>query len=310
MRTRWLFNLALFGVVIILGLVAMFEPGIKPPVKLPPLTTLSPDQVKKIRLVRPSDTVEFERNAQGQWQIISPVKLLANSYRLKNLLNLLEEQDYKKLAAHELKLAEIKLAPPLVQITFDQLTVAFGETSPLKDGKRYIQLSDQPESVWVVRDNIYQSLTEAVWSFVNLSPLGESIKLKELQLPDYHLILKEGTWTLAQPAPAMINSSTDTLNTLIDNWQHLQAIEVAKYDDSLPAIGEVTVTLEGQSSPLKFLIQATTPDLILARPDKLVRYKIPAYQLEELLHLPNKSLSKDEMGTPTTPENDTVEIDE
>lgn len=310
MRTRWLFNLALFGVVIILGLIAVFEPGIKPPVKLPPLTTLSPEQVKKIRLVRSSDTIEFERNVQGQWQIISPVKLLANSYRLKNLLNFLEEQDYKKLAANELKLADIKLAPPLLQITFDQLTVAFGEASPLKDGKRYLQLSNQPESVWLVRDNIYRALTDAVWSFVNLSPLEESIKLKELQLPDYHLILKAGTWTLAQPAPATINSSTDALNTLIDNWQHLQAIDVANYDESLPTTGEVTVTLEGQSAPLKFLIQATTPDLILARPDKLVRYKIPAYQVDELLHLPNKSLPKDEMGTPTTPENDTVEIEE
>ncbi len=310
MRTRWLFNLALFGVVIILGLIAVFEPGIKPPVKLPPLTTLSPEQVQKIRLVRSSDTVEFERNDQGQWQIISPVKLLANSYRLKNLLNFLEEQDYKKLAANELKLSEIKLAPPLVQITFDQLTVAFGDTSPLNDGKRYLQLSNQPESVWVVRDNIYWSLTDAVWSFVNLSPLEESIKLQELQLPDYHLILKAGTWTLAQPAPATINSSTDALNTLIDNWRHLQAIDVANYDESLPTTGEVTMTLEGQSAPLKFLIQATTPDLILARPDKSVRYKIPAYQVEDLLQLPNKSLPKDEMGTPTTQENDTVEIEE
>ena len=60
---------------------------------------------------------------------------------------------------------------------------------------------------------------------MNLSILGENPQITELHLPNYHLQQNEGTWTLMSAAPENIDISPDALNTLVDNWEHAQALE-------------------------------------------------------------------------------------
>ncbi len=311
MRSRWLLNLALLGLILILVLLVMYEPGLDKPVESPKLTAVDVDQLKHLRVVRrEAPVLEFEKDAKDQWQMTAPLTLPANSFRVERVLKILSERDYKSLDVNTLKLADLKLSPPEVQVSFDQLTVAFGDSSPMNDGRRYVQLSSQPQRVFLVRDDTYYSLIDKATSFVHLSPLGEAPKLTELKLPDSHLVLKNGTWTFATPVPDTIDSSTDALNGLIENWQRLQAIEVQSYAGNSETAGDIQVTLEGQPQPLRFVIQATRPELILARPDKQVQYKISSYQVEKLLHLPSKSLTTNDMATPSTGLQGTINMDD
>jgi hypothetical protein len=187
MQTRWLLNLTLLGIILVLGLLVIYEPGLKKPIELSKLTDLEADQIKHLRLARPKDILDFEKDAQGNWQITAPLQLPANDFRIKSLLKILAVRDYQQLNAKDLKLADIKLEAPEIRLTFDQLTLAFGDSSPMNDGQRYVQLSSKPNLVFLLHDDLYYSLTDEPLSFVNLAPLGEKPKLTELQLPDYHL---------------------------------------------------------------------------------------------------------------------------
>jgi hypothetical protein len=308
MRTRWLLNLTLLGIILVLGLLAIYEPGLKKPIELPKLTDLEADQIKHLRLARQKDTLDFDKDAQGNWQITAPLNLPANDFRIKSLLKILAVRDYQQLTTKDLKLADLKLESPEIRLSFDQLTLAFGDSSPMNDGKRYVQLSSKPDLVFLLHDDLYYSLTDEPLSFVNLAPLGEKPKLTELQLPDYHLVLQKGTWTLTSPVSDKINSSTDALNALIDNWQHLQAFKVQNYDKTATVLGDIKVTLEGQQQPLHFTIQGRTTDLILARPDKGVQYRVSARQIDDLLQLPTKASPADATATPSTQKENKLEV--
>ena len=45
MRTRWLLNLTLLGIILVLGLLVIYEPGLKKPIELPKLTDLEADRL-------------------------------------------------------------------------------------------------------------------------------------------------------------------------------------------------------------------------------------------------------------------------
>jgi len=298
MRQR--LNLVLVGVVLVLVAIVIFEPGLKQPVELPKLTEL--EQVQQIRIEKGNNPpLEFKKDPQGQWQIVKPVSLPANHFRIKTLLELLSKRDYTQLAAQPpLKLAELKLEPPEIKVSFDNLTLSVGDRSPLQDGKRYVQLSNKPNLVFLLTDDFYYTLTGNAMSFIDLSPLGEEAKLSELRLPDYHLVLKDGSWKLISSRFSNeVDTRVDALTALVDNWEHAQAISVEAYVKGTNQ-GDIFITLKAQSQALHFIIQSKTPDLVLARPDKGVQYKIHPSQVDKLLNLPKKPSPAEALGTPVT----------
>lgn len=304
MRQRWILNLVLLGIVLILIAVALYEPGLEKPVELPPLTTLEGSKIQQLRIEKiEGPAIEFKKDNQGEWHIIQPLQISANTFRVKTLLDILSKRDYQILESKEVKISELKLDKPNLKIQFDQqLTLSLGEASPMNDGKRYIQLSNQPASVFLLTDDFYYTLNGDVMSFVNLSPLGNQPQLVELRWPNYHLALKEGKWKLLQ-APQGMDTRADMINTLIDEWEHLQALSVEKYvKGNNPTQGEILVTVKGQTQPLRFVIESKTPDLVLSRAEKGIQYKIPMRQGDKLLQLPQPParVPQDATATPST----------
>jgi len=292
MRQRWLLNIALLGAVLILGtLVYTLEQ--KEPAELPKLTTLEADKVQNIRIERAdAEPISLLKDNLGLWQVTAPFKLPANSFRVERLLKILAERNYQKLEADNLNLAEFKLEPPLASIKFDQLTVAYGDNSPMNDGKRYLLVN---QNVYLVTDTVYHSIIDDALVFANLSPLGNNSKITELKMPDYHLVLKEGQWMLLSStfSTEEIDTSKDKLNALIENWQNASAYKVQRYDAKEAAIGKIEITLLGKEQPRHLTIVTKSPNLVLAWPAKGVQYQFTANQVNKLLHLPTKNKPAD-----------------
>jgi hypothetical protein len=293
MRNRWLVNLVLLIIASLLSLLVIFTPGLEKPAPEPqPLTEYNAKQVKRIRIeVANKETIELSKDAQGTWQITAPLTLEANEFRINSILELLATKHYKQLEASTVKLGELQLAPPKMKVSFDNLTLALGTTSPVDETQRYVQIN---QVVYLVTDTFYEFLAGEAVKFANLSILGKAPKITELQTPNYHLISENGTWKLSENKEENVDTGADTLNAVVDNWQHAQAISVNAYQESAQQ-GEVLVKLGERTLP--FQIISIAPEFILALPEKKVQYQLANHQVEKLLHLPIKKAAV----TPTTP---------
>ena len=295
MGKRWLINLVLLCIIVILGgFVYYTTEQEKSNKQLTKLTKLDQNKVQLIRIERADKTrISLMKDKSKIWQMLTPFQLPANMIYINRLLQILSERQYKKLDVSKQSLAELKLDPPLAKVIFNQFAISFGDSSPMRDQKRYILIDDE---VYLVTDNFYNSLTQNATSFVSLAPLGLNSKITELKLPDYHLIFKEKQWILISSkfSDKEVETNQDALAGLIDQWQRLQAFKVETYDVKTESQGEIEVHLVGKDHPLSFTILASKPDLILAHRDKNVLYKIDNSQIDKLLQLP--TANREDLG--------------
>jgi len=285
MQKRWLINIILLVVVIVLGLLVFYTLEQNKPIIESKLTDLDSKTVQSIHIERLNENpITLQKDSADFWQITAPIELPANDFQTENLLRILALREYTKIASSNL--AEFKLDKPLATIKFDQLTVAFGDSSPLNH-QRYMQIGD---NVYLIRDAWYYYLTGDALAFASLSLLGNNPKITELEMPDYHLKLQNTKWTLDSTFTSTdIDNSTDALSALIDNWQHASAYDVKTYvDEDITDKEQIKITLLGQSQPLLFIIMSKSPDLVLARPEKGVQYHLSGTQNDSLLQLPIK----------------------
>lgn len=295
MQQRWWLNFALLLLIIILGGIVYYTLEQEKNAQTPPLTDLTAETVANISIERAStEAIEFIKDDNNAWHLTAPFTLPANQFRIEQLLEILTTSDYQVLDSDEINLATLKLDPPLVSIRFNQLTVAFGDPTPMNDGKRYLLMK---QKVYLLADTFFYSLSEEATQFVSRSPLGDAPKITELQLPDYHLMQVENQWQLASSkhSSTEIDTSAEALEKFVEKWQQIQAFNVEKYQpisDSWPETDvdktkkTITIQLVGQPQPIQFILLTTAPNFMLARPDQGVQYQLPSREIDKLLHLP------------------------
>jgi len=288
MRQRWLLNLALLSLMLMLGGLVYYTIEQDKPAESPKLTELDAEQVQNIRIERADKAaVVLMKDALGFWQMTAPLTLPASDFQVQSLLRQLSETDYQLLESDNLNLADFKLESPLASIKFDQLTMEFGDNSPIDHGQRYVRVKPK---VYLLKDTVFYTLNNNALSYVNRSLLGNNPKITELKMPDYHFVFNEDKWTVTTTFSADdIDTSQDALNGLIDNWQNVSAYDVESYSANSPTEGDIEITLLGQEPSLHLTIVSKTPDLVLARPEKGVQYKLSMTQVDKLLHLPTQS---------------------
>ncbi len=284
MRKGWLINLALLIVIGLLVTVVVYTLEEDKPKETPPLSELKATDVKTIRIQKANQAeIVLKKDKQGFWQMITPFELPANSFHIDNLLRILSEQHYKALEIDTKKLEQLKLAPPLVSVKFDDFEVKFGDSVPMAQGQRYVFFN---KKVHIILDRLYyNTLSHDALRLLFLSPLGNNPKISEIKTPKYHIALKDKKWTVVSGLSSDI--SADELSALIDNWKNASAYRIEPYTEvdtkhalSLP---EIEFKFADNKPALHLKILSTTPDLVLARPDKGVQYTLPISQVEKLL---------------------------
>ncbi|MCU0834853.1 MAG: DUF4340 domain-containing protein [Chromatiaceae bacterium] len=139
MRGRWLVNLLLLILVVLLGAAAQRElersgPG-------PTLTDLDPGAIAEVVIERPGmPRTRLERTAEG-WFLREPLEAPAGAERVARLLQIATAPVRRVLPSHS-DLQALGLDPPRLTLTLDGLVLRIGGTEPLAQ-RRYVGVGDR-----------------------------------------------------------------------------------------------------------------------------------------------------------------------
>jgi len=277
-KRLWL-NLGLLALAVGLGLLVWLEPGKTPPPGPPALTALQAEQIDHILLQRPTGPdIELARQ-DGQWWMLKPYHLPANTFRVESLLRLVSAESLSQHDLTGLLPASYGLDKPRARVTFNHtVEIAFGGTAPLQQ-RRYVRIGN---TLHTILDTYYYQVAGKPTLFLSHALLPPAAKITRLRLPELELRLVDGRWQRTPPHP---ERSADASVELVNAWRHAQAIELR--EGSAPkGKAEVAITLAGQTEPLRFRRLKQNDDILLIRMDNGLRYVISEAIEKQLFRLP------------------------
>ena len=266
MKTRWIINLLLLLAIAILGLVAHFEPGIEAPQENPAITSLQPADVHRIHINRPiRDDLVLVRRTEDHWLLERSTPLPADDFKIRVLTRLAEQKPVRSYPGADMDLAALQLDPPYATAILNDTAVEFGNLEPIDD-LRYVRVGDQ---VHLIPDNYIQLMETGFTQFVRPRLFDKGARIIALRLPGLGLSRTDQDWQL-DPAQEI---TTDAVQAFIQTWQDASGLNVRAADPDKP--GEpVEVLLEGSETPITLQIVSREPELVLARPDYGVQYRM------------------------------------
>ena len=265
MKSRWLINLLLFTSVVMLALIARFEPGIDEPQTLT-VTPMKIDAVERLRITRPlRDELVFERDADGFWWIARDPRLPAELFQINALTRMAEQTVVRSYPVSELDLAQLELDPPRASLTLNDTRIDFGGIEALEN-LRYLRVDDRVN----LAPDLYLYLVEAGYTqYVRRQLLPQQSRITALSLPGLMLRQDESGWTLTPERTI----AADDIQQFIDSWQAATAINIRE-TDALQDGEHITLQLADQDKPVELIIVSREPELVLARPALGIEYRM------------------------------------
>ena len=222
---------------------------------------MSPAEVDQISIRHKQRQIELKK-ADGNWRMLKPVSIAANSFRIDTLLKMLENSSHASYPVSGLELGKYGLKEVDTSIRFNNSAIDFGIVNPV-NGYRYVRSGN---NVHLIDDHFYPLVSSQIGTLVARELLGTAAEIQKLQLPQ-HTIYRDddGTWQSSD------NLDPDAVNELVYHWQHSQAFGVHNYMQREP-LAEISVFLAGKDQPIRFFVTDTDPWLIIARPDLDIEY--------------------------------------
>ncbi len=290
MKRRTLVNFLLLVSAALLAALVIYEPGgTDDPASPSPLTPLSRGEITRIHVKQDSNPeITLQKQGNGLWQMTTPLPLPASQYRVDSLLQLADTPSLGSFNIQDRNLSIFGLNPPKVVLTFNQLTLRFGNTEPLS-GHRYVAVTDK---IHLVNDSAYYSVIARPAAFADHALLPANSDIEGLTLPGLYLWHERDRWH-AKPASEQI--TTEAIEALVNEWQHSEAMSIEPLGNKKPEGETVSLRLAGQDNAIYFVIIQRQPELKLARPDLKLLYILPPDSAARLTELP---VSKSDAGTP------------
>ncbi|MFO7603888.1 MAG: DUF4340 domain-containing protein [Gammaproteobacteria bacterium] len=278
MNSRTLLNLVLLGIVALLVVLVVYEPGKEAEPQAPRLTALKKDSISKIDIQRSGgETVRFVRD-KNIWHMTAPYQLPANEFRINSILRLAEMESHARHELEGLDRADFKLTQPEVVVTFDdQVNIKFGGSEPLNH-HRYVEVDGM---LHLISDTVYYHVSGKPTALLSLQLLPQGTVIQAIELPDNRLELKDGRWQIKNEPADM---ASDAVTRLLNEWRLAQALDVVAATQP-PGRQQVKIFVEGQDTPVVFSIVQRKPDFVLLREDKGVQYQLTEDSAERLLRL-------------------------
>lgn len=266
MSSRTIINLLLLLAIVILGLVARYEPGIDAPANTEAITDIKADKVHRIHVNRPvRNDLVFVKQADKQWIMKHAVPLPADGFKIRALARLAEQKPVRSYPVEEMNLADLQLDPPYASAIINNTSVEFGILEPIDD-LRYVRVTDQ---VHLIPDSYLQLMETGFSQFVRPGLFGKNQRITAIQLPELLVRKTDNAWETQPPQSA----NADVLSQFIDIWQQASSLHIQPANTDLD--GEpIEISLANELPAVQFLIIARDPELILARPDYGIQYRM------------------------------------
>lgn len=234
------------------------------------VSSVTPETIQHIRIERDEKPdIVFDKK-EDMWKMTSPLTAIANLSRINAMLHLLQTRSFAQLYAKGLNLRRFDLRYPAVTLYLNEYEFFFGDTNPLED-RRYILFED---TIHLINDSLFHQLTQDSTFFINPRLLPDSTKLIRLQLPDITLNLDGAIWHSSD-----INTDNDSIVKVINAW--LDATAAVEMYEAAKSTGTVVVTTARQHT-IRFEIVSPLPDLVLARIDLGIQYRVTPRLSEQL----------------------------
>lgn len=279
-----LLNLGLLIFILALVVIVVYEPGKKEAITPPPLTNLESNSIYSIKINRHSaatdeQLLEFEKKPDG-WAMLKPYSISANSFRIDSILKLLSAVSLSQNNLKNLNPNTFGLDKPAATITFNNnLSLVFGHNKSLKN-HRYIQISS---TLHMVADTFLYQLAAKAESYITHKLINTKSKLVKLTFPSMKLEKINSSW---QVTPKADDSSADSANQLINEWQLSQAFDVNKVNPAPKNKPDIVIQLENNKK-LRFKIESSNENLNLINIDAGIRYILSSDRKDKLLKLSN-----------------------
>jgi hypothetical protein len=266
----------------------------------PPLTTLDPNAIRRIRLHHPDSTdIVLEKAASG-WQMKAPVALAADLLPIADLLALATRETRGSLDPATVKRAELGLDPPLATIQFDDTVIAIGATEPLKHS-RYVERIGPPGDarIQLVDDFPAEPFDDDFTDLVNKALLPFDAVITRLALPGLIVSRDPAAADAWTTIPAASADRQAELEQRIRAWHEVRAVATLPPMIDTAAAGnaaaDVTVTL-GHGEPLAYRIVDKAGARFLQRLDVPVSYQLSPADADRLLKWPATAAARAPAG--------------
>jgi Domain of unknown function (DUF4340) len=264
-RRRTLTIVVLLLVVAGLAVFIALTPDKQARLELEPLGNESPRAVSRIRLKLGEGATMELRRSDGVWQLVEPMRIAANNFRVQGLLRVLEAPVHARIDAAPQQLARFGLAPARARMLLDETEILFGDTEPLY-GRRYLLYDGK---VALVDDAYFSHLSSSPANYVNLALLGRDPQPRNIVLPGFRVYRDAGNWRQDSDDGKV---AAESITRLVDAWRHARATAVRPYQPSLDWSDVVRVELA--DGDRRFDLARTEYELILGRPDLGIQYHL------------------------------------
>lgn len=267
---RWIVNLGLLVAVIALLLLGTINDQ---PVDNSPklLSDFLPAEITRIRIDKPgkkSTSFQLEGNS---WMMNEPYTLRADPGMVKRLVAIGQLPVSSIIQGGDIEMNAIGLAQPLATVTFNDVTITFGDPQPVGQ-LRYIGLGNQ---VMLVADQHVGQLKSGSITYVDrrLVPEGKGIA---------ELVIDTNT----------IDLTTDT--SIVDQWLAMKASWLSHSAEVPETATDIHITLQ-DGSKIHYLAERRENDIVLTNPGIQFEYHLPFTALETLaINLPATDETSDD----------------
>lgn len=219
-------NGILFIIVIILSLIAWFQPGLQQTV-IHYLSSLKAKEINTIILERKDiGSIELIKQKNG-WFLKEPYQIPANPQRVNTISALAQKRSYSQFQSSDSDLQRYHLDKPLVSIWLNETKLTLGNEDPINRQRYAMNINDNIRSgnntVHLINGVIFYQLRANLDTFVSPHFLPPQASIKSIVWPNNELNFTKGRWEVSTNAS---NASPDSVAQFIQLWQHGKAKKV------------------------------------------------------------------------------------
>ncbi len=269
---RWIINYVLIVLIVLFTYVGNRFDVQTGRDKSERVTTLRAADVNRIEIQIADESLALARTGSG-WTLEAPVNWPANAINVERLLDVANASTESRLPADEIDAADIGLDFPRAILRLDDTSVLFGATNNIGQ-RRYVMIDS---TVYLLPDAHLPFIAQGLVGLVDRRLLPRSLALDALKLPMAEIARgDDGRWQGEGVADAT------ALESLVDNWQGLEASRVQRYTASATPKHKVEARLaDGRRH--EFFVMSIEPEIVIANPAIGLQYHFPGDAYYRLL---------------------------
>jgi len=159
-------NLFLFFIVASLGLIVIKKPGLNNQVTYTKISQLNSEQIQRIEIIASDQKkIQFIKKNNNWFVTIANNETIIDRDKIDYLFKLLNTNSLESFPASMEQLKQYHLSEPRITVKFDNFTIAFGDSEPLKH-RRYILID---KHVHLINDLYYHFLLQSANSYLQMN---------------------------------------------------------------------------------------------------------------------------------------------